>query len=88
MYVQEITNVKNELEQLRTDGLIKSWELPYENLLTRLSAAIFFIEPADDKPLEKVWETLAAHPHFSYRLNEERKLSTLAYRVTFGQGTH
>jgi hypothetical protein len=40
--VPEIRNVKQQLENLKTKGLLKEWEIPYENILTRLTAAVFF----------------------------------------------
>jgi DNA mismatch repair protein MutH len=85
MYVPQIVEVKEHLEKLKNAGLIREWELPYENLLTRRSAAIFFITPAaeDDARLQQVWEELERYDNFGYRVNEEKKLSQLHYRVTF-----
>lgn len=85
MHVPEIVDVKNELEILKNEGLVADWDLPYENLLTRLSAAIFFITPTSGTESEKVWSRLANRPGFRYSLNEGGKLSDLAYRVTFSQ---
>jgi hypothetical protein len=87
MYVKEINEVKDNLEQLKTKGLIQEWELPYENLLTRLSAAIFFITPAgdDESSLGEVWSALEQYANFSFRLNHEKKLSGLQYRITFSE---
>jgi hypothetical protein len=85
MYVQKINEVKEHLDQLKAKGLIAQWELPYENLLTRLTAAIFFLSPGGDKSNDpsEIWNELDKYEHFSYRLNHEKKLSTLPYRVTF-----
>ncbi len=47
--VPEINLVKEHLDKLKSAGFINEWELPYENLLTRLTAAIFFLTPADEK---------------------------------------
>lgn len=88
MYVQEIIDMKDHLEDLKNKGLIAAWELPHENLLTRLSAAIFFIAPVQEDSTEQIWETLKVYPNFNYRLNENKKLSSLAYRVTFNDETH
>jgi hypothetical protein len=83
MYVPEIIEVKDSLQNLQNNGFLKQWELPYENLLTRRNAAIFFLTPANESALDDIFSVLAKYPNFSYRVNEERKLSNLAYRVTF-----
>lgn len=85
MYVKEINEIKKQLEQLRANGLIENWELPYENLLTRLSAAIFFLTPIAEDIEGKIWQELAKHEDFSFRLNQDKKLSGLMYRVTFSK---
>lgn len=81
--VPEIVKVKNHLEQLKGEGLVQEWDLPYENLLTRVSAAIFFVSPASEAKAGAIWDQLKAYPNFSYRENSERVLSKLAYRITF-----
>jgi hypothetical protein len=85
MYVKEINEIKKQLEQLRANGLIENWELPYENLLTRLSAAIFFLTPITEDIEVKIWQELGKHEDFSFRLNQDKKLSGLMYRVTFSK---
>jgi hypothetical protein len=85
MYVKEINEIKKQLEQLRTNGLIENWELPYENLLTRLSAAIFFLTPVTEDKEDKIWLELSKNEDFSFRLNQDKKLSGLMYRVTFSK---
>ena len=85
MYVPEIIEVKDHLETMRSNGLIKEWELPYENLLTRRSAAIFFFTPAESNVMDGILSDLSKFEHFSYRTNKEMKLSKLAYRVTFNK---
>jgi hypothetical protein len=87
MYVPEIIEVKKDLEVLKASALIKEWQLPYENLLTRLNAAIFFLEPANDSAecLENIWQVLEKYKDFSFRMNEEKRLSSLPYRVTFSE---
>jgi len=86
MYVKEIKEVKDQLDLLKKDELVKDWELPYENLLTRLSAAIFFLDPSgDEQSSQAIWDALSGHDNFSYRLNEEKKLSSLKYRITFSK---
>ena len=83
MNVPEINEVKDTLSQLKSDLTIKNWELPYENLLTRLSAAIFFIEPSDPGAIDRCWEKLSHFENFTYRENTEKKLSNLKYRIEF-----
>jgi hypothetical protein len=83
MNVPEIINVKNRLAELQAKGLVKEWELPYENLLTRLSAAIFFVTPTGEDQMTSIADTLTEYPNFSYRENTEKKLSQLMYRITF-----
>jgi hypothetical protein len=85
MFVPEINAVKNHLSELTDQGVIAAWELPYENILTRLSAALFFLTPTDEASLSRVAAELEAYSNFSYRLNEEKQLSQLKYRVTFSQ---
>ena len=86
MFVPDIYEVKRHLDELKDQGLIKEWELPYENILTRLTAAIFFFTPTDDNHLDPIWKELSKHPMLQYRLNEERKLSPLEWRVEFNKG--
>lgn len=85
MNIPEITEVKETLESLKKDGLLKSWELPYENILTRRSAAIFFLTPEEETTLPSVWDKLERYENFSYRLNAEKRLSDLEYRITFNE---
>ena len=85
MNVPEITEIKEKLDQLKTEKLIGKWELPYENILTRRSAALFFITPKSKAKTEEVWKQLENYEHFSVRLNEEKKLSDLKYVITFSE---
>ncbi len=84
--IPEIVNVKQELDKLKKQGLIESWELPYENLLTRLTAAIFFLNSSSEDKIEDVWKKLSEFPMFTYRENTEKKLSQLNWRVEFNKG--
>jgi hypothetical protein len=86
MHVPEIIEVKKHLDELKDKGLVKEWELPYENILTRLTAAIYFLTPTDESKLDEIWKELDKHPMLQYRLNEERKLSQLEWRVEFNKG--
>jgi hypothetical protein len=85
MYVKEIERVKEHLDNLKSEGLITDWELPYENLLTRLNAAIFFVTPASGSNEQQLWQEMSGYSFFSYRPNDEKKLSSLEYRVTFNE---
>ena len=85
MNVPEIQEVKKHLDELKEKGLVQEWVLPYENILTRLTAAIFFLTPTDDSKLEEIWKELDKHPRLTYRLNEEKKLSDLVWRVEFNK---
>ena len=84
--VPEINEVKSKLQHLKDNEIIEDWELPYENLLTRLTAAIFFLTPSDESNLDKIWGELKAFPRFTYRENEEKSLSLLEWRVEFNEG--
>jgi len=84
--VPEIKAVKKHLDELKERGFISAWELPYENILTRLTAAIFFLTPTDESKLVTIWEELEIHKMLTYRLNEEKKLSQLVWRVEFNKG--
>jgi len=86
MFVQDIYDVKLHLDELKDNGMIKEWELPYENILTRLTAAIFFLTPSDESKLDEIWKELEKHQMLQYRLNEEKKLSPLEWRVEFNKG--
>ncbi|OAB26473.1 hypothetical protein PMSD_25130 [Paenibacillus macquariensis subsp. defensor] len=80
----EIVEVKEHLERMKQDGLIVSWELPYGDLLTRRSAAIFFVTPENDK-LSAMCKQLERYPDFRCRFNQEKKLSQLQHRVEFNK---
>ena len=84
--VPEIKAVKAHLDDLMDRGLIKEWEFPYEHILTRVTAAIAFLTPSDEEKLPEIWKELEKHKMLQYRLNEERKLSDLEWRVEFNKG--
>lgn len=83
--IPEIKKVKENLEKMRRSGLIKTWELPYENLLTRLSAAIFFITANSNEKLPEIWEQLSKYEGFKYEENDKKSLSNLDYRIEFNK---
>lgn len=84
--VTEIQAVKKQLDKLKEKGIISDWELPYEHILTRLSAAIFFLTPKDKDNTEDIWKVFDSNNMFQYRPNKERVLSQLAWRVQFNKG--
>ena len=84
--IQEINLVKEHLDRLKEEGFIKDWELPYENLLTRLTAAVFFLTPNDEKFLEKIWNELKVHKMLQYKKNAGGILSNLQWQVDFNKG--
>jgi hypothetical protein len=83
--VPEINAVKKNLDEMMQRGVIKAWELPYEQILTRLTAAIFFLTPADASNMDNIWKELSQFPRLNYRLNEEKKLSLLEWRLEFNK---
>ena len=80
MYVEDIETIKKKLSKLKDKHVIENWNLPYENLLTRLDAAIFFANISDEKNIEKV---TANFDNCKIERNEEKALSDLAYRINF-----
>lgn len=81
--VPEIQQVKQQLEMLRKNGVIQSWELPYENLLTRLSAALFFVTPTGD--MQQVLDAIKTQPAVCCEKNDKHSLSYLEYCISFQQ---
>ena len=86
-HVPEIIAVKNKLNELKANTLIRDWELPYENLLTRLTAAIFFVDSEPNGLIDRAWSSLSEFPNFRYRENSEKKLSQMQWRLEFNTGT-
>jgi len=81
--VPEIKAVKRQLDELKKNGFVKEWEVPYENILTRLTAATFFLTPTTPAKLEHIWNALMTHNMLQYSVNEDKKLSSLEWRVEF-----
>lgn len=82
--VSEILAIKRQLDILKRRGLVEGWEVPYENILTRLTAAIFFLTPVEQSHLDEIWKSLGKkNKDLRYRLNEEKALSDLEWRVEF-----
>ena len=70
--IPEIKRVKAHLDNLKEQNLVREWELPYENLLTRLTAAIFFLTPEKGVDLTRIWKELEVHKMLRYQLNEDK----------------
>lgn len=84
--IPEINAVKTHLNLLKEKGLVADWELPYEEILTRITAAVFFITPANESFTQEIWTELSQHKMLNYKLNEEKLLSDLDWRVEFNKG--
>lgn len=80
--IPDIQNFKQLLEHCKEEGLITGWELPYEQLLTRLEAAIFFFEAGSDELPDELYTRFAAYPDLVIRRNEGT-LSLMGYQLTF-----
>lgn len=84
-HIPEIIAVKNCLEKLKKKGIIEDWGLPCENLLTRLTAAVFFVEPRSEENMATVCESLKEFPDFRFAANEGKLISQLKYRIEFNK---
>ena len=84
-HISEIIEVKDHLTKLQEEKLLKTWELPYENLLTRRRAAFFFLTPKTPTSLKEIRKELEQFKGFSCRENTEKKLSDMEYRITFNE---
>ncbi len=85
MFISELNEIKKTIENMRSNGLIADWSLPYESLVTKLATAVFFITPAHPDFESQIWYELNKYSHFSFRLNYEKELSPCEYRVTFNK---
>ncbi len=47
---------------------------------------IIAVRKTGDSKLDEVWKELERHKRLQYRLNEEKKLSNLEWRVEFNRG--
>ncbi|HEV9035432.1 MAG TPA: hypothetical protein VGQ51_02380 [Puia sp.] len=81
--VEEIQVVKERLETLKGQGLIKEWEVPYEHLLTRLSAAVFFLTPSEPSRTEDIRTALSCYPNLHYGVNENKQLSRMDWKFEY-----
>jgi len=86
MNVPEITAFKAHMETLKSKGYLIDWELPYENLLTRLNAAIFFAKASTNHTITDIWKELEIYPELRIEENEDKNLSQLELRISFKDG--
>jgi len=71
------------LDQLKENGQVAEWEIPYENLLTRCDAAIYFLTAKKESDLEQIWVELGRMQRFKCQRNEKKTLSQLDWQVEF-----
>ncbi|NMM55480.1 hypothetical protein [Paenibacillus aquistagni] len=83
--IEEIQSVKSCLEKLKQKGIIIAWELPYENLLTRLNAAIFFFTPSEGVNPVVIQEHLIEYPNASVTPHQPAAISQMPYKIAFEQ---
>lgn len=84
--IPEIQEIKEKLGNLEQVGLIDAWELPYENLFTRLDAAIFFLSPTNESEVEKIWGAINEVGNVNYQRNEKQLLSKLPWQFQIDEG--
>ena len=84
--VSGIIAIKNMLENMKSSGQILEWELPYEQLLTRLTAAIFFVTPSTTTNIDEIVNQLSSY-QASYTKNMDKKLSFLQYKIQLKRET-
>ena len=80
--IPDIQNFKLLLNTCKEKGLIERWELPYEQLLTRLQAAIFFFEINQEVVPDELYLLLSDYPNLVIRRNEGT-MSSMGYRLSF-----
>jgi hypothetical protein len=83
--VPQIKAVQQRLDEMKVLGLLSAWELPYEKLLTRLTAARFFLTPAPGAEPQAIWQQLQAYGRLRYQPNPAQKMSALAWQVEFNE---
>ncbi|MNW42816.1 hypothetical protein D3C74_200000 [compost metagenome] len=83
--VQEIKEIRNYLDKLKQNGIIMSWELPYENLLTRLSAAIFFFTLTENANLSDIKDCFKEFNNVNIVPHEPGNISQMPYKIIFDQ---
>ena len=83
--VKEIHEVKNVLMEMTEEGLLQCWELPYENILTRREAAIFFLTPQTDYALRALSDRLKCYEYSHIEENTSKAMSNMSHRLIFTQ---
>lgn len=81
--ISEIKEVKAIFHQLMCDKLILQWEIPLENILTRLIGAHFFFEPRDDQSIEQILGYFADYDNVDYEENKSKNMSEMKYILVF-----
>lgn len=84
MSKKDIVAISGKLADYKSQGHIVAWELPYETLLTRLSAAAFFVDVPSETALSEISDGLKQYPDFKIVDQHNSKLSKLRYKITFG----
>jgi hypothetical protein len=80
--IPDIQNFKQLLNHCKEKGLITDWELPYEQLLTRLSAAIFFFNVGSDAVPDELYTLFAKYPGLVIHRNEGT-MSLMSHQISF-----
>ena len=81
----EIREVKDLMDAMHQGGLVKEWNLPFEEILSGLAQAVFFLTPEDDSCLEEIWKELDKFPYMAYQRNESGAVSKLEWRIAFNR---
>lgn len=84
-YAKDVMGLKDHLEQLKNRMILTGWEMPHENIISRLTAAVVFIS-ADKSKIKEVIEELTSkffNYKIHYRPNDEKKMSRLGWTIEF-----
>jgi hypothetical protein len=81
--VPEILEFKEYLQKFAEKGEVVSWELPYENILSRISAAYFFLSLEKNINEEHFFEEVKKSYPITYSSNADKKLSQLDWEIKF-----
>ncbi|HWV68409.1 hypothetical protein [Chitinophaga sp.] len=81
--VPEIQLISSQLRELQKTGAIQAWEAPCTRILTRRSAALYFITAMSEEMEALIWDTLKVHEGFGYQLNQYPDISSLKWCITF-----
>lgn len=81
--IEEIKEIKSLLIEMTEGGVLQCWELPYENILTRREAALFFFTPKTEQALEVVRDRLASCGDSKIEKNTDKTISMMSHRLRF-----